>query len=161
MSEQFNLNVYLQPAEVEFIHTVGSFAPVAVTVSAPQGPQSMTTYLTNGQPMPASATTTSRVWKGDDATYYVMELDQYFYSEPPFHPGQKVFRYQAGMVAPEEWVVREIAADFRKMVWTVSCIDAISWDKSMRLLPGRPSIKPPRFASVEEADAWLEEREHG
>jgi hypothetical protein len=118
------------------------------------------TYL-GGRRVSEDALKGSRVWKGDDATYYVMELDQYAYREAPCSPGQTIHLQRVGATKPEEWVVREIVADFRKMVWTVSCIDAVSWEKSMRLLPGLPFDKPPQFASIEQADAWLEAHRRG
>ena len=101
----------------------------------------------------------TRVWKGDDATYFIVVLKMEYYRQgPPVQPFDKI-QYLTGATVRNDFVVREITADFRTQHITISSIDERAFDKLNRLAPEAKFVKPPRFSSQEEADAWLEQ--HG
>lgn len=92
---------------------------------------------------------TARYWKGEDAKYLILILNREHGLPPDIHERLSVVDGMA--LAERRFIVREIQHDMAKDQFTIQAIDEASFRRKTRFTP-----RPPRFDSVEEADAWLE-----
>jgi len=92
----------------------------------------------------------NRYWLGQDAQYLILTVQGH---ELPadITIGSRVTAQEFG--GRGLYVVRAIEHDMHRDYFTVNCIDEQKWLDTVRL---RPLPTPPRFASPEEADAWME-----
>lgn len=101
----------------------------------------------NGARLPGKA----RLWKGDDASYLSITVLTEEGLPPDIHQRLSV---QDDFSAIGHFIVREIIHDMRADQFTVQAIDEKNFLRMSRFVP-----RPPRFDTVEEADAWLEKYE--
>jgi hypothetical protein len=100
----------------------------------------------------------ARIWKGDDATYLNFTLSQAHVADAPRIGALIEVCHSSVSTVGAVFVVREVTQDMRTWSYTVSCIDVDTFTKRTKT---KPLVKPPQFASIEQADAWLEAHRRG
>lgn len=104
-------------------------------------PVAMNVYGSDGKQFLCEA----RVTRGEDHRYLSMAFDRENGLPPDIHETVYIGS------SKDPFVIREIQHDMRADRFTVQAIDEASFKRMSRYIP-----RPPRFSSVEEADAWLE-----
>lgn len=115
-----------------------------------------------------------RHWDGQDGKYLVLPVDQQWLdlhkAYSLLEPGERIWQRDPFNTALGVFVIKEVTVDNRMNARVASCVDLASYERIHKVVANNPDrygkshgeylapvqeVVPPKFTSVQDADAWL------